>query len=121
MENVAVIGASPKEDRYSNKAIRLLAEYGHTPIPVAPKHETIEGRKVYHHLEDVPENLDTVTLYLGPKRQSDDIVRQIISASPKRVIFNPDTENKQTADRLKAAGIEVVEACTLVMLKTNQY
>ncbi|MBT3806573.1 MAG: CoA-binding protein, partial [Desulfobacula sp.] len=47
MENVAVIGASPKQERYSNKAIRLLAEYHHNPIPIAPKHEEIEGRKVY--------------------------------------------------------------------------
>ena len=121
METVAVIGASPKQDRYSNKAIRMLSDYNHNPIPVAPKHETIEDRKVYHSLDDVPDKLDTVTLYLGPKRQSDDIIQQIIKASPKRVIFNPDTENKQTADKLKAAGIEVVEACTLVLLRTNQY
>lgn len=121
MENVAVIGASPKEDRYSNKAIRLLAEYNHNPIPVAPKHKIIEGRKVYQGLDEIKENLDTVTLYLGPKRQNEELVQQIIKATPKRVIFNPDTENKGTADKLKAAGIEVVEACTLVMLKTNQY
>lgn len=121
MENVAVIGASPKEDRYSNKAIRMLAEHDHNPIPVAPKHETIEGRKVYHNLSDVPETLDTVTLYLGPKRQTDDILEQIIKAAPKRVIFNPDTENKEAAEKLKNAGIDVVKACTLVLLKTNQY
>ena len=121
METVAVIGASPKQDRYSNKAVRLLAKYGHTPIPVAPKHDRIEARKVFRSVRDIPDRLDTVTLYLGPKRQSNDIVEQIISASPKRVIFNPETENKQTADKLKAAGIEVVEACTLVLLRTNQY
>lgn len=121
MENVAVIGASPNEERYSNKAIKMLAEYNHNPIPVAPKHETIEGRKVFHSLGDVPEKLDTVTLYLGPKRQTEDIVEQIIHAAPKRVIFNPDTENKAVEDRLKAAGIDVVEACTLVLLRTNQY
>ncbi len=121
MENVAVIGASPKEDRYSNKAIRMLAEHNHNPIPVAPKHEVIENRKVYHALTDIPESIDTVTLYLGPKRQTDEIIQQIIRTSPRRVIFNPDTENKETAARLKAAGIDVVEACTLVLLRTNQY
>lgn len=121
METVAVIGASPKQDRYSNKAIRMLAEYDHDPIPVAPKHDTIEGRKVYHRLDEIPDNLDTVTLYLGPQRQDDEIVRQIIRKAPRRVIFNPDTENKKTADKLKAAGIEVVEACTLVLLRTKQY
>lgn len=121
MENVAVIGASPKQDRYSNKAIRMLDEYHHNPIPVAPVHEQIEGRKVFHSLEDIPDKLDTVTLYLGPGRQDDRIIDSIIAAAPKRVIFNPDTENKPAADKIRAAGIEVVEACTLVLLRTNQY
>jgi len=120
MENVAVIGASPNEDRYSNKAIRMLAEYHHTPIPVAPGHTEIEGRKVYHSLEDIPEKIDTVTLYVGPARQ-DDIIKEIIKLAPKRVIFNPDTENKTGAEQLKQAGIQVLEACTLVLLRTNQY
>ncbi len=121
MEQVAVIGASPKEDRYSNKAMRLLAEYNHHPIPVAPGHDTIEGEKVYENISSIPDKLDTATLYLGPKRQTDDVVDQIIAAAPKRVIFNPGTENPQTQEKLKAAGISVVEACTLVLLKTGQY
>ncbi len=64
---------------------------------------------------------ETITLYLGPARQTEQVVQDIIKAAPKRVIFNPDTENKTTAEQLKKAGIEVVEACTLVLLKTNQY
>ncbi len=120
MENVAVIGASPREDRYANKAMRLLSGNGHNPIPVAPKHETIEGKQVYPSLAEVPDKIDTVTIYVGPSRQ-DDIIRDIIQASPRRVIFNPDTENPGAYAQLKAAGIEVTEACTLVLLKTNQY
>lgn len=120
MENVAVIGASPKPDRYSNKAIRLLAEYHHNPIPVAPKHEEIEGKKVFASLEEIPEKIDTVTIYLGPARQNA-IIQEIINVAPKRVIFNPDTENKAVYGQLEQAGIKVVEACTLVLLRTNQY
>jgi predicted CoA-binding protein len=120
MENVAIIGASPLEDRFSNKAMRLLAAHNHNPIPVAPKHETIEGKKVYHSLADVPDKIDTVTMYVGPSRQ-EKIIQEIIQAAPRRVIFNPDTENKPAYEQLKAAGIEVKEACTLVLLKTNQY
>ncbi|MCP3900765.1 MAG: CoA-binding protein [Desulfobacteraceae bacterium] len=120
MENVAVIGASPKQERYSNQAIRLLSEYKHNPIPVAPKHKSIEGEKVYQKLEDIPEKIDTVTMYVGPARQ-DAIIKEIVELAPKRVIFNPNTENKAAYDQLKTAGIEVVEACTLVLLKTNQY
>jgi hypothetical protein len=120
MEIVAVIGASPKQDRYSNKAIRMLAEYHHTPIPVAPKYEEIEGKKVYQALREIPEKIDTVTMYVSPARQAA-IIQEIIQLRPRRVIFNPDTENKAAYGPLKQAGIEVVEACTLVLLKTNQY
>ncbi len=120
MENVAVIGASPKQERYSNKAIRLLDEYQHTPIPVAPKLETIEGKKVYQSLADIPEKIDTVTIYVGPARQ-DAIIKDIIKLAPRRVIFNPNTENKSVYNQLETAGIKVLEACTLVLLKTNQY
>ncbi|MFH2093879.1 MAG: CoA-binding protein [Pseudomonadota bacterium] len=120
METVAVIGASPKPDRYSNKAIRMLIEYGHTPIPVAPKYETIEELPVYQSLDQIPEKVDTITIYLGPARQ-ESIVRDIIALAPKRVIFNPDTENPAARAQLESAGITVVEACTLVLLKTNQF
>jgi len=120
MENVAVIGASPLKDRYANKAMRLLSANGHNPIPVAPKHETIEGRKVYHSLADVPGKIDTVTMYVGPARQ-EAIIKEIIQTAPARVIFNPNTENPAAYAQLKAAGITVTEACTLVLLKTNQY
>ena len=118
MENVAVIGASPKQERYSNKAIRLLDEYKHNPIPVAPKYSKIVGKTVYKELKDIPEKIHTVTMYVGPARQ-DSIIKDIIKIAPKRV--NPSTENKAIYDQLKKAGIDVVEACTLVLLKTNQY
>lgn len=120
MENVAVIGASPKQDRYSNKAVRLLNEHHHNPIPVAPKHTRIEGKKTYPTLGDIPEKIDTVTLYLGPERQ-ETVIKEIIKLSPKRVIFNPGTENKAVYERLEKAHIKVVEACTLVLLKTGQF
>ncbi|MDD9303761.1 MAG: CoA-binding protein [Desulfobacter sp.] len=120
METVAVVGASPLKERYSNKAINMLEEYGHTPVPVAPKYDTIEGKPVYTCLLDIPENIDTVALYVGVARQ-EKIIQEIIDLKPRRVIFNPNTENPQVYDQLKSAGIEIQEACTLVLLKTNQY
>ncbi len=75
-ETVAVVGASPLKDRYSNQAQTMLEEYGHSPVPVAPKHETIEGKTVYHALSDIPQAIDTVTMYLGPARQ-DKVIEQI--------------------------------------------
>jgi len=120
MENVVVIGASPKPERYSNKAIRMLKEYEHNPIPMAPKYEKIEGEKNFQSLEDIPFNIDTVTMYIGPPRQ-EPVIKDIVKLAPKRVIFNPGTENKAVYEQLNQAGIKVVEACTLVLLKTNQY
>ncbi len=120
MERVAVIGASPLADRYSNKAMNMLAKYGHTPVPVAFRHDTIEGEKVYSHLSDIPGQIDTVTIYVGVPRQTE-IIDQIIALKPKRVIFNPNTENPAVYDRLRSAGIQVQEACTLVLLSTRQY
>ncbi len=119
-ETVAVVGASPLKDRYSNKAMNMLEKYGHTPVPVAPKHKTIEGKDVFNRLPDIQEKIDTVTMYVGVPRQ-EKVIEDIISLKPKRVIFNPETENPSVYDRLKAEGIEVQEACTLVLLRTNQY
>lgn len=120
MEKVAVIGASEKPDRYSYKAMKFLEEKGHEPIPVAPGKQEISGKKAYPRVEDVPEQLDTVTMYVGPSRQ-EEIIKGIVKKKPKRVIFNPGTENKAVYKVLQDAGIEVVEACTLVLLRTNQY
>ena len=120
MENVVVVGASKNEERYSNKAMKMLIEYGHNPIPVAPAVETIMERKVYAQLADVPGTVDTVTLYVGPKRQ-EGLFEQLRAIHPRRVIFNPGTENPDEYEGRRAAGIEPTEACTLVLLRTGQF
>ena len=120
MSRVAVVGASPNEERYSNKAMKLLKDKGHTPIPVAPKHERICEAKVYRTLSDVPGEVDTVSVYVAPARQGP-VIDEIIDVSPRRVIFNPGAENTAAYDRIRDEGIEVVEACTLVMLRTDQF
>ena len=120
MENVVVVGASANEERYSNKAIKMLSEYGHNPIPVAPTTISILGRKVAARVSDITDTVDTVTLYVGIQPQ-EGLFEQIIAQKPRRVIFNPGTENSVEYDRLRAAGIEPIEACTLVMLRTGQF
>ena len=120
MENVVVIGASTNEERYSNKAMKMLLQYGHNPIPVAPAADRILDRKVHARMSDIADPVDTVTLYVGPQRQ-EGLFEQIIAKKPRRVIFNPGTENPDEYDRLRAEGIEPVEACTLVMLRTGQF
>ncbi|NLI82241.1 MAG: CoA-binding protein [Deltaproteobacteria bacterium] len=120
MENVAVVGASPKPDRYSNQAMRMLEEKGHNPIPVAPGRNEICQRRAYPNLGAVPDPIDTVTMYVGAARQ-DPVLQDVLRLRPRRIIFNPGSENPEAYDALRNAGIEVVEACTLVMLRTGQF
>lgn len=116
----AVLGASPKPDRYSNKAIRMLREYGHEVLPVHPSIPEIEGLPVAASLKDIKQPVDTLTLYVGPDR-SEALSADILALHPRRVIMNPGAENESLKQRLEAEGVEVLEACTLVMLRTDQY
>ncbi len=116
---VAVVGASDKPQRYSYQAVMLLREKGHTPCPVHPKLRDIAGIPVHATLDDVPEPVDLVTLYLAPERQAN-VAEAILRRRPRRVVFNPGAENPALAARLRQAGIEPVEACTLVLLKTGR-
>lgn len=118
--NVAVLGASNKPDRYSHKAVQMLDEYGHTVYPVHPRAKEVDGNPVFAELGLIPDPVDTVTMYVSPA-VSDGMGDEILAAGPRRVIFNPGAENPVLAERLRKAGVEVVEACTLVMLKTRQF
>lgn len=117
---VAVLGASTNEERYSFKAVRMLKEYSHTPIPVHPSGHTVDGVPALKSLSDIKEPVDTVTCYVNEKI-SDGEYDRIVGLKPRRVIFNPGSENENLAARLEAVGIEVVRACTLVMLRTGQF
>jgi len=118
--NVAVLGASNKPDRYSYKAVKMLGEKGHVVFPVHPGLDDIEGIHVYKSLEDIPDPLDTITVYLSAAN-SDRIAESILESRPRRVIFNPGAENPELEARLQAEGVNVVEACTLVLLSTGQF
>ncbi len=117
---VAVLGASPKEDRYSYKAMVLLKEYGYQPIPVHPSGHVVEGQVSLKSLDDIKEPVDTLTMYVGPDISKGELER-ILKLKPRRVIFNPGAENYELSEKLQAAGIEVVQACTLVMLRTGLF
>jgi predicted CoA-binding protein len=117
---VAVLGASPKPERYSNQAVRLLLEHGHRVIPIHPAIKEIEGLPVSASLSDVAEGIDTLTIYVSPAL-STPLTDDILALRPRRVIFNPGTENPILNAVLTEAGINTEEACTLVLLNTGQF
>ena len=118
--NVAVLGASDKPDRYSYKAIVMLRETGHTPLPVHPRLVGIEGIPVHKSLAVIPEPIDTITVYLAA-RNSDVVADDILNSGARRVIFPPGAESPELAKRLSDKGIEALDACPLVMLRTGQF
>lgn len=114
-----VFGASLNPQRYANMAIRKLVSYTIEVVAFGLKKGDVSGVEIDTSLVAY-ENIHTVTLYLNPMRQKD-YYDYIISLNPKRVIFNPGTENPEFYERLEAAGILYEVACTLVLLSTNQY
>lgn len=118
--NVAILGASSNLERYSNKAQLRLMEEGHTVFPVSKKDESIAGVKAYPNLESIFEQIDTLTVYVRPAIL-EEMVDEVIDLKPRRVIFNPGTEDLDVQKEIAKAGIQVQVACTLVLLNTNQF
>lgn len=114
-----VLGASTNPHRYSYKAANKLNDYGHDIYLVGKKSGSVAGAEIH---PDFPEkgSMDTVTLYVGPNNQ-DEIMDKVIDLHPRRVIFNPGSENRVFQEKLDRADIDWEEACTLVLLSTDQY
>ncbi|HUC80225.1 MAG TPA: CoA-binding protein [Flavisolibacter sp.] len=114
-----VLGASDNPSRYSYLAINRLQAHQHPVVAVGRKQTSVNGVEVHkEHVE--ADEVDTVTLYLNPQNQKE-YYDYILGLKPKRIIFNPGTENPELIQLAKQAGIEPVIACTLVMLSTGQY
>ncbi len=114
-----VLGASTKPERYAFKAITMLVEKGHSVLAIGQNNGEVAGIKI--KTKAIPlANIDTISLYLNPARQRD-YYNYIVEAKPKRVIFNPGTENPELAQLLELNNIKSEVACTLVLLTTNRY
>jgi uncharacterized protein len=118
--NVLLIGASDKPERFAYKALRLLQDHGHVVFPIHPRLKDIEGTPVYASMAQVPVPIDTVTLYIGPDKSAP-LESELLALAPKRVIFNPGTENPALMAVLTRHGISCLESCTLVLLNTHQF
>ena len=119
MKKTVVLGASDNPARYSYLAVEKLNRYGH-PVVAIGKTEGLVGNTKIITDRLIEKEVDTVSLYLNPQLQKQ-YYDYILSLHPKRIIFNPGTENEELFDLAKANGIEPMEACTLVLLGTGQY
>lgn len=114
-----VMGASTNSGRYAYRAVKMLQQYGHPVVAIGKKEEDLDKVHIEKDLVDF-NGVDTVTLYLNPMNQKQ-YYDYIISLKPKRVVFNPGTENPELYALLKENNIEVEVACTLVMLSIGNY
>jgi len=114
-----VLGASENPERYSNKAILKLRNANHEVVAIGNKFGQVED-VVIEKDKLAFEEIDTITLYLNPQNQKP-YYEYILKLKPNRIVFNPGTENYELAQIAKAAGIQIQEACTLILLATGQY
>ena len=118
--NVAIIGASHKPQRYAYQAQELLMQHQHRVFPVSGNGREILGVPGYRTVAEINQPIDTVTLYLNAERHQS-IKQDILAAQPRRIIFNPGTESDDLMQEYASLGVETLEACTLVMIRTGQF
>lgn len=115
-----ILGASEQAHRYSFKAAHQLKAKGHAIFMLGKQKGALLGEPIHTALPHPAPKVHTVTMYLAPHNQAD-YQEMIVNLQPSRVIFNPGTENPVLMEALEAEGIEVVPACTLVMLSVGNY
>jgi uncharacterized protein len=118
--NVAVLGASIKESRYSNLAVKALKDKGHKVFPVHKVYKNVHGIEAYQSVLDIKEGIDSLSVYVCMEC-SNNLTDEILKLKPRRIIFNPGSENYDLRDLAQKQGIEVVFGCTLVMLSSGTF
>ena len=121
MKRTVIVGASTNPGRYAFMAAESLVDHNHEIVPIGIKKGIVFGKPILDIREKpaIPD-VDTITLYIGPQHQPE-WYDYLIGLKPKRIIFNPGTENPEFEKKAEEAGILALEACTLVMLRTGQY
>lgn len=120
-KKTVIIGATTNPSRYAYLAAEMLTEYGHEIVPVGIKSGTVFGKNILDIAQrPAITQVDTITLYIGPAHQPEHY-DYLLSLKPKRIIFNPGTENPELMTLARAQQIDPLEACTLVLLRSGQY
>ncbi|WP_140937318.1 CoA-binding protein [Sphingobacterium lumbrici] len=119
MKKTLILGATTNTTRYSYLVANKLVRKGHSIVNVGRKVGEVAGVTI-EPAETIHTDIDTITMYVGPQNQAP-YYDYILQTNPKRVIFNPGSENPDLQQKLEQAGIEIIEGCTLVMLNTGQF
>ena len=119
MKKTMIIGATNNPGRYASLAAHRLTAHGHDIVNVGIKTGEVAGVPI-ERAGAIHPDIDTITLYVGPQHQNE-YFDYIIKTKPKRIIFNPGTENEELENLAEENGIETMDACTLVLLSTGQY
>jgi predicted CoA-binding protein len=114
-----ILGATANEGRYAYMAANKLVNSGHAIVNVGLKPGEVAGVPI-EKPETIHNDIDTITLYVGPQNQ-ESLYDYILDTHPKRIIFNPGTENSKLRKMANEKGIETEYACTLVLLSIGQY
>lgn len=117
---VAVIGGVNNPEKYAYRAVKELLAAGHQVFPVNPAGGNVLGCEILKSTDELPEGIDVVSIYINSSN-SNKIIDSLLSIRPKNVILNPGAENRELSDILSENGINVKEACTLIMLKTGNF
>lgn len=121
MKKTVIVGATTNPGRYAYLAAEMLTDYKHEIVPIGIKQGEVFGTQILNIREKpVIMEVDTITLYIGQQHQPE-WYDYLLGLHPKRIIFNPGTENATFERMAEEKGIEAIEACTLVMLRSNQY
>lgn len=121
MKRTLIVGATPNTSRYAYMAAERLTERGYEIIPIGIKKGEVFGKPILpiREFPKLPE-IDTITLYIGERHQAE-YIDYLLGLNPKRIVFNPGTENDEFMNLAARKGIDVVEGCTLVMLQSATY
>ena len=120
-KKTVIVGATTNPGRYAYLAARMLTEYGHEIVPLGIRQGELFGKPILdiRSKPGIPD-VDTITLYLSPRHQAE-WHDYLVGLNPKRIIFNPGTEDEEFEQLAEEHGIEAIEACTLVLLRSHQY
>jgi len=120
-KKTVVVGATPNQSRYAFLAANMLREYDHNIVPIGIKQGEVAGEDILDiRKKPAINDVDTITLYIGPRHQPE-WYEYLLGLKPKRIIFNPGTENDEFEKLAESRGIEAMQACTLVLLRSHQF